>query len=1347
MEKTKIKNKIIASSQIISLIIEIFAISFIIGGMTLGVTPEVDAATSFIPSGCCLEANDGSICQEMNLLDKANCKTNLLATSCNQVDNCQSGCCYDKEEGICSLNSPKQKCEQNLGNWSSSATCNIQECQIGCCILGDQASTTTPRECTKLSRELNVQKNYQALDSDGTCNSKVGLGRKGACVSPADDFSDENDCKFTTKEKCNSGTFYEGILCTAKSLKTNCFPAKNTTCTEDSDRMFYVDTCGNIANIYDANKYSNTSYWEKVIPADESCGPSNNDPNCGNCDYTSGSICYTYRPGKDTKPTYGDNVCRNLNCLNDKKHGESWCISDYFNTESAGVAPVGSRWFVGSCLDGEISISPCADYNQETCISSQGTSFSEAKCTVNDWRSCIQANSKESYEEVKAECEQYPGCIMYNDISGGNETNTLPGFKETTNELQGSVGDVGKDANKVIAHCVPKYTPGMVFWTTNDKTKSTSSTTSSSSSTSADSGGSLEETQAICSLGSFTCVTQREQSGTGLAKSESWTNTECYSDTTKMTELAENLNERCRMLGPCGVYNNIAGELGSNGGSNGSSFKQVNIDTDGNAGNSYIPYGLNLSSGYRDSLKGKSGLIAAGSIASLTAAVILGLTGKATDSLPSNSGSTTLKQTAEQASGNGPGEPMPALQSGLGAIGVTAAGASLGSWIAPGTVAGTTGGATAAPVLAPAGYSGGGFAVEAVPATSGSSFSGLSSIGSTVVYAAAAAIAGYFVGQLIGKSFGMSNPSTQAMSYALAAGAGLSVIASSGAVYAATSGGAAVGTSGGIWTGYSALGGFSICWPCIIVIIVVMIATYMLTYSEVEYWVTSYKCEAWKPPKQGDCNLCNNDVRACSEYRCRSLGLNCHYFNDNGEPGWCASTDDIWSATIAPWPEILTDGYKYTDAGETKFTIESTSKTEVPKGTGFEFGVITSKQAQCKIDNKHTDTIDDMSTDMIIDTSVGCDAGNCVNQGVYHKIGLTSSFTTDNSSSSSEGSTLALKEGENELYIRCQNYAGQYNKAEFVVKVSVDKGPDYTPPTIMSFSPVSGKYLKVGANSSAVVFYVNEPSECKYSQGMNLRYEEMNKTAVCMNEKSSAILSRQPCYVTFSNLTSGENNFYFQCKDQPSLTNRSNLIRNINRNSKEYLLNVCESGLNITSLSESREIITGKSPVNFTLEAETSGCINGGEATCYYQFTNSSNIAFINTGKILHSQTFDNLPEGNHSINVYCEDDAGNSDNKSLSIQVELDNTAPVITRSYTLGKYVYVVTSEDSQCQYNTNTTTGCEFKYGDVNSTTMQGTEKIHIAPYNLNQNYFIKCSDKYNNTNFDCGIKLRTYAIQKE
>ena len=258
------------------------------------------------------------------------------------------------------------------------------------------------------------------------------------------------------------------------------------------------------------------------------------------------------------------------------------------------------------------------------------------------------------------------------------------------NTDQARVGDVGKDMNKVIPWCVPKYTPGLVFWNTNDKTssnafqnlmnkqagsKTQTSQTQSQSFTGLGNGGSLEETQAICSLGNFVCVTQRKQDGSGAMKDVSWKNTECYEakDPEKAGIWAEGLTERCRSLGPCSMYINVAGEFGGNGKEdNYSAFTRVHIDKDGDASQKKEVF-LNISESYFGDLGGKAGVRKIGSISKLTSLVISALTGKVIDNPDTVTATNEAKSQA-------PSEPMGVLSSSLSAVGMGSLAVQAGSY-------------------------------------------------------------------------------------------------------------------------------------------------------------------------------------------------------------------------------------------------------------------------------------------------------------------------------------------------------------------------------------------------------------------------------------------------------------------------------------------------------------------------------------------------------------------------------------------------------------------------------------------------------------------------------------------
>ena len=145
---------------------------------------------------------------------------------------------------------------------------------------------------------------------------------------------------------------------------------------------------------------------------------------------------------------------------------------------------------------------------------------------------------------------------------------------------------------------------------------------------------------------------------------------------------------------------------------------------------------------------------------------------------------------------------------------------------------------------------------------------------------------------------------------------------------------------------------------------------------------------------------------------------------------------------------------------------------------------------------------------------------------------------------------------------------------------------------------------------------------------------------------------------------------------------------------------------------------------------------------------NAAEIAFFDTEATKHGQTLTDMPAGNHSINIRCADEAGNSDNKTINASIFIDDSAPIITRVYGAENKIIIRTNENSVCRYSNDTLLECGFEFESANLSWMTSTNSlVHDAPWLRNQNYFIKCSDKYNNTNFGCGISLRAYENPAE
>jgi hypothetical protein len=333
-------------------------------------------------------------------------------------------------------------------------------------------------------------------------------------------------------------TFHKGFLCSAGELGTVCGPSEKTTCVENKDEVYFLDTCGNIANIYDSAKAEDNVYWSRIFTKEESCGAGGdnaNNPSCGNCNYFQGSICKAYERGEDARPAIGDNICRDLSCEfrgDEYQHGETWC--DDTNPEE-----VGSRYYRYVCFNNEVTVEPCADYRQEICIQDESNAgFRNAACRANQWQDCIsQTNEKSCINTDKRDCEWIKGVppLGPSGRTFGLENTDDEGFLEGLPLVGGFFGDEEDEEEVEEGACVPKFDPGLDHW------------------------NSEGEALQLCSLANAECIVKYEEGVIGDKKCVE--NCECLESSWEAQML-----QTCRELGDCGDKVNIAGVSGYNEG-------------------------------------------------------------------------------------------------------------------------------------------------------------------------------------------------------------------------------------------------------------------------------------------------------------------------------------------------------------------------------------------------------------------------------------------------------------------------------------------------------------------------------------------------------------------------------------------------------------------------------------------------------------------------------------------------------------------------------------------------------------------------------------------------------------
>ncbi|MBW6442434.1 hypothetical protein K0A97_01465 [Patescibacteria group bacterium] len=389
-------------------------------------------------------------------------------TSCEFTEYCSIGTCISVESGSCQT-SPKTLCNPEQGGYFNSSEINqIEDCKKGCCILSNGARIVRKIQCTALSRHLNLVYNFiPSINTEAECSAQVASSNLGACII---ETNSRRTCYHKTGGECQSsqGEFHEGFLCSNPQLGTGCLMSNRTTCVSGKNEVYFMDSCGNIANVYDFSRRASTLYWSYFpgygnveLSTGDNLGNIRN-PRHGYCDYTKGSTCARYdvlKDGLQAKPALGNYVCRNLNCRKspltgnlERKHGESWCSKplEYFEN-----AKPGDVSYLLYCYNGEVKYELCDHYRNSLCYEERtGTganAISSAGCILNKWQECFGQDEERFCLGSDKKCSVVP-------------TNEYPTNANTfiLTEDATSKGITLSAGTEV--QCIPKYPPGLKFW-------------------------------------------------------------------------------------------------------------------------------------------------------------------------------------------------------------------------------------------------------------------------------------------------------------------------------------------------------------------------------------------------------------------------------------------------------------------------------------------------------------------------------------------------------------------------------------------------------------------------------------------------------------------------------------------------------------------------------------------------------------------------------------------------------------------------------------------------------------------------------------------------------------------
>ena len=477
------------------------------------------ASTSLISAVCCQklsQAEGGQWCQDAESSSQCDSYYDVAsATNCEETPYCAKGTCKYSEEGTCTSGTSYSVCEIRDGEtWVNLLKSEIDECKMGCCIYMADSAPLNYLECKDLGIDSGFTWNEEItfnsqITDEASCEAlSLNPNDYGACVI---NLEFERDCYMTTRGACTSNKFHKGDLCTNSKLETDCAKTENTRC--EKDYVYYEDSCGNLANIYNSDRYDDLNYWETIQEPDctiEEDGPES----CGNCNYINGTMCKEYDSENllhEYPANQGDNICASLDCMYDTdgdstlekyQHGETWCAetpgtawhlavypetNEFTNTSLARLADVynvnlpGSEYILLSCVDGEVMEEACGSMRNEYCVEVRDDDYSissDSPLNPEDIRYYIDSRqinnaASESFKEgIKEDTPLIANCTKNDwtkciDITSKTECENsnvdckwIYGYR-----IDGENVNSKKDRNSdKQGMCLPLIAPGLTFW-------------------------------------------------------------------------------------------------------------------------------------------------------------------------------------------------------------------------------------------------------------------------------------------------------------------------------------------------------------------------------------------------------------------------------------------------------------------------------------------------------------------------------------------------------------------------------------------------------------------------------------------------------------------------------------------------------------------------------------------------------------------------------------------------------------------------------------------------------------------------------------------------------------------
>ncbi|MDD5133699.1 MAG: hypothetical protein PHD81_00955 [Candidatus Nanoarchaeia archaeon] len=1265
---------------------------------------------------CCEKTTDNKFCQ---YVDESQCAADSkkAQTNCVFTSFCTPGCCFDLSDGRCYANSPQASClsRGEDASFAGDQNCDVAQCNMGCCIIGQQASFITQTRCKKETANYpDLQMVFKEdVKDEASCLALSRSKEKGCCVQSSE------SCIYTTRDNCpvqtatNKGDagFFKNTYCSDAKVVCDCssgLKSGKKGCLGESDDVYYIDSCGNPEGVAE------------------------------HCDYTEGTTCGFDKETNNYK-------CLDLKCKTDYEifdaagktllakgaevqNGESWCEFDVTKSVWGDSLPLqfgkdlpGSRYYRGFCINNKMFVEPCEDFRAQWCVQDQMTvqdqKYNVAGCIRNKFEDCYlqttQTNCENTYlrDCFWTNTINEKGELIYEGPNGAAIGVCRPLVPAGTKFWEGE----GADSCAVGSQeCVAKiYISGL--------------TKALGNSGFMESVNKITKAMSLSDAGTFGTIWQGITGFKEIGKVECVQGCQCL-----QRDMLIKMNNACRALGDCGADYNI--------------IKDFNLDS------------------FTRSLPNKAELeahepltktaLCNGKKCSENYGDILNAQDLTNWNLPN-----TQKDDKKIEKVNWGSVALTTLGTGIGngLIDMAFMGAGSGSIV--GGIPGKEYGYQFARAVIPFGDIFKLFGVGK-DVTTGSAGKGiqqtfnrmLSSMFKTPdwmkqnsmnllgkpIEAAEQGVPYLEVGDKLydmsGKEDIINKLGLKIDDLKVSVGnldeSGLYKVTSykpeefsklaqeKGLVKPA-------GTTG---LGKLVQGYNIVRW----VFAAASLADDLL--ADTHDVKVTFACSPWQAPLKStsceDCNALNErENRKCSEYTCKSFGQNCALLNAGTGNDTCVSQDPrdvkppyitVWQDGLGVYKGKVTEtpnvGYKYNE--------------EIPAYKMFSIALNTSEPAICKGSLNKSLKFAEME-DFIGSGLFEYQHLQLMALPNQYSVILNGTATAPVANANSTevnslaGSSIVLVPGGTfTIYVKCKDSLGNENNAPYSIRFSIKKGPDTTPPIIEGSSIVSESYVAYGINETGVDIYVNEPSDCKWSV-RDQDYEQMERETTC--ERAPNEIGLYTCSAKVAPISDGiVNNFYFRCKDQPGVAEKD---RNVNsqsfkltlRGSNPLIINLIKP-TNGTEIHES----------NFTLRVETSkGATLDGKAYCFYGENKDINsmIQFFKTNASVHEQVLSPMRRDQpYYYYVTCVDYGGNMANATTNVIVQKDIKAPSIMRVYPddtfTPPHLVLILTEPAECQYKLEK----DFTFGD--GTAMAAEKLRYEAVYEPGATYYIKCKDASNN-----------------